>query len=327
LSKDCFVTAKDAEDVLNQFRTANPAEPRAYALWEPYVSKLLKQNPQAQVLIDSSRFPGMIVDVLVVNRAYLQSHGREVKDIVASYLEVAHLYQETPQKMIDLVRDDWARIGEAKKQTEALTAEEGAKVVQGIWWKNLQDNFGHFGLLPGDRSDAPPTLEEMINNVALVLHRTGVMSRAVEPAQLFDKSICVKLQEEKFDPTQSRPKTSDPLQGILDAGWRRLRPVETVQIEAVRFSRGSSAIQAVAESDLEEVMKIMKTFAQYYLEIRGHAGSTSSADRELAERRATEVRRWLQSKGLHEQRMRVQVVDPPMNGGEARVSFVVLQRP
>ncbi|MGE0607649.1 MAG: hypothetical protein AB7O62_11190, partial [Pirellulales bacterium] len=65
-----FLPANGAEDALKQFQSANPADPRAYVLWEPFVSKAL-ENPQAHVLIDSSKVRGYIVDVLVVQREFL----------------------------------------------------------------------------------------------------------------------------------------------------------------------------------------------------------------------------------------------------------------
>ena len=71
LAETWWVHADGAAEVYRLFKAAPKTEKRAYALWEPYVSKALAE-PDAHVLLDSSRLKGHIVDVLVARRGFLK---------------------------------------------------------------------------------------------------------------------------------------------------------------------------------------------------------------------------------------------------------------
>src|SRR5262249_29868650 len=99
LPRECFVAASDAEDVYKRFKEADPKDPKAFVLWEPFVSKLLKEHPQAHILIDSSRFSGYIVDVLVVEKEFLKKNREDVEAIVQAYFEAAATHLRSPQEL------------------------------------------------------------------------------------------------------------------------------------------------------------------------------------------------------------------------------------
>jgi len=69
--KDYLIGAESAEEVYKKFLATKPTDARAFVLWEPYVTQALQQ-PGAQLLVDSGDFKGFIVDVLVVQQAYLR---------------------------------------------------------------------------------------------------------------------------------------------------------------------------------------------------------------------------------------------------------------
>ena len=80
--KPAFVEARDAEDVYRRYRTAEPNTHQVFVLWEPYVSKVL-ENPNTHVVVDSSRFRGYIVDVLVAQRGRLIKAQAALGDYIA----------------------------------------------------------------------------------------------------------------------------------------------------------------------------------------------------------------------------------------------------
>jgi flagellar motor protein MotB len=319
--EECFVPVKDAEEVYASFRAANPREPRAFVLWEPYVSKLLRQYPQAKVLIDSSKFSGYIVDVLVVEKNYLHKNREEVEAVVRAYLEAAALQKD----MVRLVQDDSQALAAAKKLPEALTAAEAGKVVRGIWWKSTTENYGHFGLLPAGEGTPLQPLEEMTRNIATVLIKTRAISRKVEPQTLLDKEVCSRLLAAHFDPGSASPG-QQPLPVDRPADWAKLAPVGTLDLQPVAFERLSSTIPAESEPFLEELAHTLKT-SRYYLEIRGHARGTTPEDKELAQQRAAEVARWLRDNGgVDAERLRAVGGDSPADD-KSLVSFVLLEPP
>ena len=73
LEENPFIPAENAADVYRRFKAADPQQPLGFVLWEPYVSKIIAETPEAHILVDSSQFRGYIVDCLVVNREYLRA--------------------------------------------------------------------------------------------------------------------------------------------------------------------------------------------------------------------------------------------------------------
>ena len=139
LPENPFIEVNDSREVLNRYKAAKPGDPRAYVLWEPFVSQMLK-NPEMHVVVDSSRFPSAIVDVVVANRDFLLKNPTVVSDFVECYLRAVYHYRDRA-KMVELV------IRDAKETGSPLTDEDANKLVDGIWWKNTQENLAHVGFL------------------------------------------------------------------------------------------------------------------------------------------------------------------------------------
>ncbi len=159
-----FVMTRGPADTLNRYRQAAANSPEVYVLWEPFVSQIL-ENENMHVVVDSSRFRGYIVDVLVVSRDYLLKNPNVVRDIVGCYFTAAYHYR---QEMVNLVQTD------ALQQEQTLTPEQAQRLVEGIRWQNTQENFAYFGL----RQDAGRQhIEDMISNIMRVLLRTAAIPR------------------------------------------------------------------------------------------------------------------------------------------------------
>lgn len=306
---DWIVAAKDAGDVYTKFREDNPAEPRAYALWEPYVSRVLKDFPHARVLIDSATLRDYIVDVLVVNRQYLRQHPQVVDKIVRAYLESAQPYRQ-PADRARLVEDDSRKLVKAKKLSEALTPEEAAKVVRGIWWKTTDENWAHFDLPGAQPAERCPPLSEIIKNINAVLIQTKAVSREANPELLYDRSVLARLKVAHFDPV------ADP--------WKRLKPVAD-QPPRIEFGAGGSDVPPLSAPELDQLAETMKKNSDYYLEVRGHAKKAGEADRALAVERAAAVVAWLKKKGVEAKRLRHRADVGGDAPAEASVSFRLLQ--
>jgi len=64
LGPDPWIKVDGAKQVYEQYRASKPTDKKVFVLWEPYVSKIV-ENGDYRVVIDSSKFKGYIVDVLV----------------------------------------------------------------------------------------------------------------------------------------------------------------------------------------------------------------------------------------------------------------------
>jgi outer membrane protein OmpA-like peptidoglycan-associated protein len=232
---------------------------------------------------------------LVVEKNFLEKNREDVEAIVQAYFEAAALHLRSPQEMAKLVQADAQKLADEQKLPEALTTQEAAQVVRGIWWKTMPENYAHFGLGSAG-GDAQP-LEEMVKNISAVLVKTKAIGRAAKAADLLDASVCKQLQEAKFDPGIATLVQLPRLSAADDGGWDRLQEVGTLEVEPIQFPRGRAELTSDSEPVLEEVANKLKSFPQYYLAIRGHAQGATAEDRELAKGRAEEVVKWLKEKG------------------------------
>jgi outer membrane protein OmpA-like peptidoglycan-associated protein len=334
LGKQPWVDANGAQDVYDKFKAADPAKPNAFVLWEPFVSKAL-ENPAAHVLIDSSKFRGYIVDVLVVQRKYLLEHEEQVRKFVECYLRAAYAARQAPGGMQALVAAD------AQAQQAPLTPAQAANLAQRVWWKNTQENFGHFGLT----SAASPGqglqhLDEIIRNIVAVLVKTGGMAKDPtnnQPNAWYYDKVFRQLRDAKFHPgvligvgdgEALRPQAA--LAPLNDAEWESLVEVGALEVDPLVFARGTSKLTEQSKQTLDHLRQTLDTWPQYYLIVRGNARREGdpAANRKLSQDRAAAAADYLLQAGVAKQRIRATATEGAVAGGEGQsVSFVLGQKP
>ncbi|MFA6011401.1 MAG: phosphate ABC transporter substrate-binding/OmpA family protein [Desulfobacteraceae bacterium] len=341
LPEKWLITAEGSKDVYKEFIKADKKDKRAYVLWEPYVSKALKDK-DAHVILDSSKLKGYIVDVLVVERNFLKDNHDLVKSVVSSYLKSAHAYSQSRPDMEKLVVEDAGLTG-----SESLDADTAARMVDRIEWKNTRENYSHFGLEDGS-AQGIMTMEEMIGNIRDVLVKTGALSGNPIDGQehtLFHNKILGDLKASDFHPGKKMdviqglgPSVSDleaarqtPRLGSLDdKAWAALVPVGSLKIEPIMFARGTARLNIKSERDLDDLARRLQSFPGYYLKVIGHTRSEGDLDAnmKLAAERADAALNRLISAGADISRVRAETSRPTGSDGDNQsVSFVVGEAP
>jgi flagellar motor protein MotB len=320
LNQDPFTFVKDAEEVYKIYRTSNPKNKQVFVLWEPYISKVV-ENPGMHVVIDSSRFQGYIVDVIVANRDFIATpEGAELaKSFVSSYFKAAYHYRND---MKTLVKDD------ARSQGTPLTDIQADNLVKGIWWKNTQENYAHFGM---GGTGVLQHVQSMIENLTAVLLKTKAIT--VDPVEgkpnllVYDK-ILTSLHNENFHPglTSEKIGKQAELVSLSDSEWDRLIPVGTLEVQPLVFNRGTSRLSPQSVLVLDGLIKTLNTFPQYYLLIEGNASMQGdlTANKALAATRAKAAQDYLLSHGINKNRAKAVSGEPT---GMTSVRFVLGQVP
>ncbi|MEM9417633.1 MAG: OmpA family protein [Planctomycetota bacterium] len=336
LPDEPWTAADGAGDVYQQMKGADKSKPTAYILWEPFTSRAL-DLPGTHVLLDSSRFRGYIVDVLVVQRRFLLDHEDVVRAVVEEYLREAHRRRVQPAGWAKLIAED------ARRSGEALSKAQVERLVEGVWWKTTQENFAHLGLLRrgGGRDQLQP-LGRMISNITEVLLQTGAIDADPtegQPESLFYDGILSDLARENFHPAAIRPSPGADAEQVRqvaeappldDAGWDRLSPVGTLEVADLVFARGTARLTRRSEFTLDRLIETLDTWPQYYLKVTGQARQIGDADanRALAEQRAQAAAEYLIAKGATAHRIQAQSSAELGTGGTAQtVTFTLSQTP
>lgn len=316
LADDPFIRARDAEDVLRRYRQAKPGDAQVYVAWEPYVAKML-ENSATHVLVDSSNFSSTIVDVFVVSRDYYIKNPAAVRDFLTAYLRVVYEYRDR-DALLRLVTAD------ARQQQLELSAEQAERLVDGIWWKNTQENLAHFGL-PAAKSLTH--IEDIIRNITDVLLVTGAIERDPmkgQPNALYLDKVVASLQN--FHPGSESEDIRDvQLAALTEQQWQQLQPVGAVRMPELVFARGTDRLTEQSQQILDELAEKLTT-TRYYVIIRGNASRVGNleANQQLADQRAKAAERYLIDRGVDAVRIRAVGVEP---SGSTSVSFSLGQMP
>lgn len=316
LSEDPFIRVKDASAVFEKYSSAKPGDKLAYVLWEPYVTQMLK-NDRVHVVVDSSRFPSAIVDVLVASDDFVAKHRETVVDVVKAYLTANHEFLASDRR-IALVMEDAAASG------ASLSKDEATRLVDGVWWKNTQENLAHVGL---HNESKLPHIEDMISGVTQVLVSSGSITKDPtddHPNYLYDDSILRDLVD--FHPGGEIEKVrGTAMPKLTDSQWSSLIPAGTARAPTLVFARGTAQLTDRSSLLLDELVGTLQS-TRYYVIVRGNASRRGNleANARLAEERAQEVERYLVEKGVDADRIRAIGVEP---SGSTSVSFVLGELP
>jgi flagellar motor protein MotB len=318
LAKQPFEFMDSAEKVYKAYQQAKPDDNRVFVLWEPYVSKVT-DNPDYRVLIDSSKFRGYVVDVIVARRGFLVKNENIVESVVKSYLTTLFANRNT---MADMVIED------AKLTGEPLTKAQADRLVKTIWWKNTQETFGHFALTTGNGLQS---MEDMGRNITDVLMRTGSISRdptGGKPTMWYYDAIMRRLFDNSWHPGfgSEAVREERKLLALTDQEWAKLKPVGTLQVPRLVFSRGTAKVTEASEATLADLAEKLKTWPQYYLIVKGHASSDGDveANMKLASSRANSAVEWLTAHGVDRNRIRAEMDKP---NGSTTVAFILGEMP
>jgi hypothetical protein len=323
LPRECFVEGvENAQDVYRRFKKANPSDPTAYVLWEPFVSQLLQENPKAIKLIDTKddKCKGYIMDVLVVQNTFLKANPDKVEGVVKAYLSALAMHRKVPNGMLKLIQADSKRLADDNKLPKELTEQEAENIEKGIHWHGTSENYALFGLEPSKAGDPQP-LTEMVPKITTVLNKTGAISRKTPPA-IIEKSVCETLKKSNFDETKEGSTTTPPVPTETD--WSKLAPLTSIKVEPIEFKRTQFDVTTDDEELLKNVVGQMKKKASF-LEIKGLAVGKSEIDEKQAKQRATSVYDWLKDKGgVEEKRLKVTT---KLDTNERKVEFHFFEAP
>lgn len=319
VSPKSIVSVSSAEEVFKRYRNAAPGGNEVFVTWEPYISQM-KTNDAMSVLLDTSKQSGYIVDALVVSRDFLIKNEPVVKQVLEEYFRALYNANEKNQ-LVDLVEAD------AKATGSPITRAQATDLVKGIQWKNTQENFAHFGLVPS----AVPQVDDMFDRVKRVLAATKAFpndATEIDGTKLFTERVLRLLSDGGFHPGVSKEEVrgGTALPQLTEAQWEKLAPVGTLSSPPLVFARGRAQLTEASQVVLDELVDKLASWPSYYVKVVGNAGSIGDPEvnRKLAAQRAASAVEYLQGKGVPAERLKAGTGE---GTGEMSVNFVFGQMP
>lgn len=316
VSQNSFIPANDAADVYDRYKKSKPDARQAYVLWEPFVSKML-ENPNVSVIVDSSRFHGYIMDVIVANRDFLYKNPDQVEWVLEAYFK--SLYQSR-DSMSDLLIED------GKRTNQPLSPKDAKRIADGIWWKNTSDNYAQMGV---EANDNVQHVADMISNITHVLITTGALQSDPTNGKanlLYYDGVLRGMHDRSFYPGVEKSRDDKIVLVALDESqWKKLMPVGRLNVPALEFGRGTADLSQSSQVKLDELIEKLKTWPQFYLQILGKAKNVgdAQANKDLAQSRAQAAFDYLTQHGVDVNRVHVS----SEVANETAVNFIFGQPP
>ncbi len=335
LPRDQWLSAAPGSAAVYQrFRSESRQLPYVYAMWEPEVSRALA-DPEAHVLLDTSKLRGYVVDVLTVRRQFLLENYALVRTLVEEYARTAYAARE---RMAEAVESD------SQASPAAVSRAEAEAIAKGIRWKNTLENYAHFGLGTGGGLD---DLSTIVRKVTDVLVRTEALPRdplAGSAERLDDSRIVSDMKASGFHPghavnllagagaegSDEHLRGAEAVTALTDAEWATLATVGEMRVDPILFGRGNARLGVQGEQALSALAGTLASWPRYYLSVTGRVrpGDDQAAALSLAQARAEAVAASLTAKGVAPQRVRIaaEIAQSDMPEAQA-VVFVVRQLP
>jgi NitT/TauT family transport system substrate-binding protein len=147
----------------------------AAVTWEPWLSKG-KEAPHGRILVDSSKTPGLITDVLIFRRDVIEKRAREIQGVANAWNKAVAYWEKNPaesNKIMAKAVGGWLR--DPKVFADALT---------GVKFYDQAGNVKFFGT-----AQRPGELYKMVQNALDVWGGFGKLQGKFAPKDLVNHSF------------------------------------------------------------------------------------------------------------------------------------------
>jgi outer membrane protein OmpA-like peptidoglycan-associated protein/ABC-type nitrate/sulfonate/bicarbonate transport system substrate-binding protein len=296
LGRNQRVETKDSQEALKFLQEKKVS---VAVLWEPNVSKALEIPGVAKILGTEST-SRLIVDILVVNRAFALKNPEEVDLLLKTYFRTLKFYADNPEEL------------EKDIHTELkLPADSVKKMLKGVAWVNLSENCQEWLGISGPGQIAEQGLIDTIQSTVEILVESGDFKSDPLPDKDAYRIVNSSFIQQIYNTgikngfsalTGSAGKGGDlgeglsrPFKALTDAQWGKLRAVGSLNIEPILFQSGVADLEVSEKEKLDAMVTRLKHYPTFRILVEGHTSFLGDADANLAlsQERADAVVRYL----------------------------------
>jgi len=255
-------------------------------IWEPDVTRAL-ENPAIVKLLGTEDTRRLIVDILLVSRAYSAQHPDAVNVLLSTYFQVAKEYRENPQRL--------------EKEVAAETKLPLASVkrlLEGVAWASLSDNAQSW---LGAASGADALVDTIQSTSRTLIDAGEFKSHPLpdqDPYRIISRQFVAKLYVGAVTGGGAAAGASSlerKFPALSDAGWQALKDVGTLKALPVSFQSGTAELSHEGKLELDRAMETLSHYPNFRVVIKGHTGLRGDPQENqlLSEERAESVARYL----------------------------------
>ena len=268
-------------------KKAEKGEGDVFVLWEPDLSKALEISGMKYVW-GSDKFSGLIVDVFVFRREFLEKNRQHVLNFFQTYFRVMGIYANNSGMLVDDVR-----------KATGLKKAAVDTMISKVDWHDLRENAAlQFGVRTRPDEEVREGVIDAIIACTDILIRSGVMDSDPtkgDPYILTDKSIVEELVKKSTVVTASAPNRAPAFSPMPDEDWASMREVGTLRTDPITFQFGEDFLDATGKAAADQISVMLKNnYPAYWIAIRGHtAPGDDAANIALSRRRSSAVKQYM----------------------------------
>jgi ABC-type nitrate/sulfonate/bicarbonate transport system substrate-binding protein/outer membrane protein OmpA-like peptidoglycan-associated protein len=274
------------------YRRLEKGEVDFVVLWEPQSSQALQKIPGTIRLMDTAQAQGIIIDVAIYGRKFIQADAKIANAVTAAYFKALHHYLNRP--------DELAALAGAFTKTPPETT---SKMLAGLTFASFQANQT---LWFGTTSATSGKVIEAIQRIIEILVSVGDLER--DPldgnpytitnrkllGDLVNNQSIEKLQREIMAPA----RIFSPMD---ETQWKALaqRPIGTLIEEPILFQRGMAELEDESEALFAQALARIAHYPRYRIVVQAGVASGNNADddQQLSQERANAIRGWMIKNG------------------------------
>ncbi|MCK4258187.1 MAG: OmpA family protein [Halanaerobiales bacterium] len=285
------------EGTVKALQALKKKEADVAVLWEPELTQALEILGVVK-LLGTEDTEKLIVDILLVNRAFSEKNPLDVEIFLKNYYKTLKIY-----------RDDRGLLEKDVKKYMKLKQSQIDITLKGVRWYNLNDNARWFGVDGENYQDEIISVIE--STVDILIDNNDFNENPLpnnDPYMIVNSKYVSDLYNNGIllDDNQS-VNVKNRFSKLTDDEWDELRTVGTLKIRPITFQSGTYEINNSGNIELEKIIKDIKHYPNFRILIEGHTGTRGDEDenKKLSFKRAQSVKEYLiNTFGIEENRIR-----------------------
>lgn len=296
------VESDGSEDAMDKLKS-NQSD--VAVLWEPHITRILDDKDYVK-LLGTELTKGIIVDVLVANRTFLQDKAGEAELLLSTYFKV----------LKELRTNKTSFISGLSKQ-EKVSKKLAEKMIEGVNFVSLYDNAVEWFGIPIDGQSAKFGLYQNIEQTTQVLVQAGDFSSSPlpdgDPRKIFIDRYIQNLKSTLSPEQKTQASENISFIKLSDSAWNQLKPVGTLKVDPIPFNTGSGKVDGSGIESIEKIIETLSNYPTLRIMVEGHTGTNGDRDAniELSNQRANAIVDTLISRfGINKNRLKAVGVGP-----------------